>query len=134
MILERTSVSCPGTTNSDLIIIYVRNLCLCSGIRPIYNSWISNVFTSIVPSYSIQSLFQEVGIKVDGYMGSTSPKRHFNSLDIAVCTIERANGLINRLIEENKMDLLGEKIFPIAIFWWNGVELLWFLYVPCFLL
>ncbi|XP_036206823.1 DNA polymerase theta isoform X2 [Myotis myotis] len=57
--------------------------------------------------YYLQSLFQEVGIKVDGYMGSTSPKGHFSSLDIAVCTIERANGLINRLIEENKMDLLG---------------------------
>ncbi|XP_055424309.1 DNA polymerase theta isoform X2 [Bubalus kerabau] len=57
--------------------------------------------------YYLQSLFQEVGIKVDGYMGSTSPTRHFSSLDIAVCTIERANGLINRLIEENKMDLLG---------------------------
>nr|XP_048278394.1 DNA polymerase theta isoform X1 [Myodes glareolus] len=55
----------------------------------------------------LQSLFQEVGIKVDGYMGSTSPSRRFSSLDIAVCTIERANGLINRLIEENKMDLLG---------------------------
>ncbi|XP_078208166.1 DNA polymerase theta isoform X4 [Callithrix jacchus] len=57
--------------------------------------------------YYLQSLFQEVGIKVDGYMGSTSPARHFSSLDVAVCTIERANGLINRLIEENKMDLLG---------------------------
>ncbi|XP_037859312.2 DNA polymerase theta isoform X7 [Chlorocebus sabaeus] len=57
--------------------------------------------------YYLQSLFQEAGIKVDGYMGSTSPSRHFSSLDIAVCTIERANGLINRLIEENKMDLLG---------------------------
>ncbi|XP_047419090.1 LOW QUALITY PROTEIN: DNA polymerase theta [Sciurus carolinensis] len=57
--------------------------------------------------YYLQSLFQEVGIKVDGYMGSTSPSGHFSSLDIAVCTIERANGLINRLIEENKMDLLG---------------------------
>ncbi|XP_045707980.1 DNA polymerase theta isoform X2 [Phyllostomus hastatus] len=57
--------------------------------------------------YYLQSLFQEVGIKVDGYMGSTSPKWRFNSLDVAVCTIERANGLINRLIEENKMDLLG---------------------------
>ncbi|XP_004642292.1 DNA polymerase theta [Octodon degus] len=57
--------------------------------------------------YYLQSLFQEVGIKVDGYMGSTSPKSHFSSLDVAVCTIERANGLINRLIEENKMDLLG---------------------------
>ncbi|XP_008057686.1 DNA polymerase theta, partial [Carlito syrichta] len=57
--------------------------------------------------YYLQSLFQEVGIKVDGYMGSTSPTGHFSSLDVAVCTIERANGLINRLIEENKMDLLG---------------------------
>uniref|UniRef100_A0A8D0YDW5 DNA polymerase theta n=1 Tax=Sus scrofa TaxID=9823 RepID=A0A8D0YDW5_PIG len=57
--------------------------------------------------YYLQSLFQEVGIKVDGYMGSTTPTRHFSSLDIAVCTIERANGLINRLIEEKKMDLLG---------------------------
>ncbi|CAK7310139.1 DNA polymerase theta [Vulpes lagopus] len=57
--------------------------------------------------YYLQSLFQEIGINVDGYMGSTSPTGHFSSLDIAVCTIERANGLINRLIEENKMDLLG---------------------------
>ncbi|CAH6792318.1 DNA polymerase theta [Phodopus roborovskii] len=57
--------------------------------------------------YYLQSLFQEVGIKVDGYMGSTSPTGRFSSLDIAVCTIERANGLVNRLIEENKMDLLG---------------------------
>lgn len=57
--------------------------------------------------YYLQSLFQEVGIKVDGYMGSSSPTGRFSSLDIAVCTIERANGLINRLIEENKMDLLG---------------------------
>ncbi|XP_049641821.1 DNA polymerase theta [Suncus etruscus] len=57
--------------------------------------------------YYLQNLFQEVGIKVDGYMGSSSPARHFSSLDIAVCTIERANGLINRLIEENKLDLLG---------------------------
>lgn len=110
MIIERTSVSCPGTTNSNLINTYVRHLCLYSGIEPIYNSWISNIFIGIVPSYSIQSLFQEVGIKVDGYMGSTSPKGPFSSLDIAVCTIERANGLINRLIEENKMDLLGKKI------------------------
>ncbi|KAB0391476.1 hypothetical protein E2I00_008396, partial [Balaenoptera physalus] len=63
--------------------------------------------TAVLEKYhSFGSLFQEVGIKVDGYMGSTSPTGHFSSLDIAVCTIERANGLINRLIEENKMDLL----------------------------
>ncbi|XP_006884376.1 PREDICTED: DNA polymerase theta [Elephantulus edwardii] len=57
--------------------------------------------------YYLQNLFQEIGIKVDGYMGSTSPTGPFSSVDIAVCTIERANGLINRLMGENKMDLLG---------------------------
>ncbi|XP_074070716.1 DNA polymerase theta isoform X2 [Macrotis lagotis] len=57
--------------------------------------------------YYLQNLFQEVGLLVEGYMGSCSPAVRFSALDIAVCTIERANGLVNRLIEENKMDLLG---------------------------
>ncbi|KAL2311304.1 hypothetical protein Nmel_003004 [Mimus melanotis] len=54
-----------------------------------------------------QALFQEVDVRVEGYMGSMAPAGHFSSLDVAVCTIEKANGLINRLIEENKMDSLG---------------------------
>ncbi|XP_053561115.1 DNA polymerase theta [Bombina bombina] len=58
-------------------------------------------------TYYLQNLFQEVGVKVEGYMGSSSPAGGFSSLDVAVCTIEKANGLVNRLIEENKMDLLG---------------------------
>lgn len=57
-----------------------------------------------------QALFQEVGVRVEGYMGNTSPAGRFSTLDVAVCTIERANGLINRLIEENQMDLLGKKL------------------------
>lgn len=55
-----------------------------------------------------QDVFQEAGVHVGGYMGSTSPAVSFSSLDVAVCTIERANGLINRLMEENTMDLLGK--------------------------
>ncbi|XP_072737364.1 DNA polymerase theta [Ciconia boyciana] len=55
----------------------------------------------------LQALFQEVDVKVEGYMGSMSPAGRFSALDVAVCTIEKANGLINRLIEENKMDSLG---------------------------
>ncbi|XP_040195123.1 DNA polymerase theta isoform X2 [Rana temporaria] len=58
-------------------------------------------------TYYLQSLFQEVGVQVGGYMGSSSPACGFSSLDVAVCTIEKANGLVNRLIEENKIDLLG---------------------------
>lgn len=40
-------------------------------------------------------------------MGSTSAAGGFSALDVAVCTIEKANGLVNRLIEEDKLDLLG---------------------------
>lgn len=55
-----------------------------------------------------QALFQEVDVRVEGYMGSMSPAGRFSTLDVAVCTIEKANSLINRLIEENKMDSLGK--------------------------
>uniref|UniRef100_A0A8C7EC43 DNA polymerase theta n=1 Tax=Nothoprocta perdicaria TaxID=30464 RepID=A0A8C7EC43_NOTPE len=55
----------------------------------------------------LQALFQEVGLQVEGYMGSISPAGRFSALDVAVCTIEKANGLINRLIEEKQMDSLG---------------------------
>lgn len=58
-------------------------------------------------TYYLQSLFQEVGLRVEGYMGSSSPAGGFSSVDVAVCTIEKANGLINRLIEESKLHLLG---------------------------
>ncbi|XP_041066560.1 DNA polymerase theta [Carcharodon carcharias] len=57
--------------------------------------------------YYLQNLFQEAMVRVEGYMGSTSPAGGFSSLDIAVCTIEKANGLINRIIEEEKMDQIG---------------------------
>ncbi|XP_075710826.1 DNA polymerase theta [Rhinoderma darwinii] len=58
-------------------------------------------------TFYLQNLFQEVGVRVGGYMGSSAPTSGFTSLDVAVCTIEKANGLVNRLIEEKRMDLLG---------------------------
>ncbi|KAM9792728.1 DNA polymerase theta [Neosynchiropus ocellatus] len=55
----------------------------------------------------LQSVFEEAGVRVEGYMGSTSAAGGFAALDIAVCTIEKANSLINRLIEEGTMATLG---------------------------
>ncbi|XP_073323446.1 DNA polymerase theta [Pagrus major] len=55
----------------------------------------------------LQSVFEDAGVRVEGYMGSTSAAGGFKSLDVAVCTIEKANSLINRLIEEDSMGLLG---------------------------
>ncbi|KAG7485315.1 DNA polymerase theta [Solea senegalensis] len=55
----------------------------------------------------LQSVFEEAGVRVEGYMGSTAAAGGFAALDVAVCTIEKANSLINRLIEEDSMGLLG---------------------------
>ncbi|KAM9363686.1 DNA polymerase theta [Symphorus nematophorus] len=55
----------------------------------------------------LQSVFEEAGVRVEGYMGSTSAAGGFTALDVAVCTIEKANSLINRLIEEDNIGLLG---------------------------
>ena len=55
-------------------------------------------------------MFQDIGIRVEGYMGSHSPAGGFNATDIAVCTIEKANSLINRLLQENNIDQLGKYI------------------------
>ncbi len=57
--------------------------------------------------YCEQALYQDAGVRVDGYMGSSRPAGGFNSIDVAVCTIEKANSLINRLMEEGSMDTLG---------------------------
>uniref|UniRef100_A0A8K9VAH1 DNA polymerase theta n=1 Tax=Oncorhynchus mykiss TaxID=8022 RepID=A0A8K9VAH1_ONCMY len=55
----------------------------------------------------LQSVFSEAGVCVEGYMGGRAAPGGFSSLDVAVCTIEKANSLLNRLIEEDSMDLLG---------------------------
>lgn len=46
-------------------------------------------------------------MSVSGFMGSYSPPGGLSQVDVAVCTIEKGNGLINRLMEENRLDQLG---------------------------
>jgi DNA polymerase theta len=40
-------------------------------------------------------------------MGSHHPPGGLKSVDIAVCTIEKANSLVNRMLEEKTLDQLG---------------------------
>lgn len=44
-------------------------------------------------------------------MGGQSPAGGLKSTDIAVCTIEKANSLVNRLMEEKEISQLGEYAF-----------------------
>ena len=52
-------------------------------------------------------MFEEAGVRVGGYMGSEAPPGGFASVDIAICTIEKANSLVNRLLEEKKISSLA---------------------------
>ena len=66
-------------------------------------------FVSIAHEKSnyLRQIFEPVGVKVGGFMGNQSPVGGFAVVDIAICTIEKANSLVNRLLEENTTYQLG---------------------------
>ena len=55
----------------------------------------------------LQSMFEPVGIKVGGFMGGHAPQGGLAAVDVAICTIEKANSLVNRVLEEDSIDQLG---------------------------
>ncbi|KYM80156.1 Helicase POLQ-like protein [Atta colombica] len=69
-------------------------------------------FVSVVREkmYYFQDLLSDIGIKVYGFMGGSVPPGGFATTDVAVATIEKANSLVNRLMEENDLSSLGAVI------------------------
>jgi DNA polymerase theta len=55
----------------------------------------------------IKYLLSDTDIVVDGFIGGQSPKGGFESVDIAICTIEKSNSLLNKLIENDSIFELG---------------------------
>ena len=55
----------------------------------------------------LQSVLRDAGIRVEGFMGSQSPSGGLKTTDIAVATIEKANSLVNRLLEEGQISNLS---------------------------
>ncbi|CAG9823805.1 unnamed protein product [Phaedon cochleariae] len=66
-------------------------------------------FVSIVREkmYYFQDILSSSGIRVEGFMGSYNPPGGFSSVQVAICTIEKANSLINRLLEEEHLGDIG---------------------------
>ncbi|KAI2800730.1 hypothetical protein BLOT_012302, partial [Blomia tropicalis] len=56
---------------------------------------------------SLKSLLRRLSIRIDSFAGNTNPRGGFARVDVAVCTIEKANNMINRMIEEDKLDQIG---------------------------
>ena len=55
----------------------------------------------------LQSIFEPAGVKVGGFTGNQSPEGGFDSVHIAICTIEKANSLVNHLLEKKAVKELG---------------------------
>ncbi|XP_046392889.1 DNA polymerase theta [Ischnura elegans] len=66
-------------------------------------------FVSVVKEKTsyFQELMEGTGIRVEGFMGGYSPAGGFQQTDVAVCTIEKANSLIIRLMEDGNLGALG---------------------------
>ncbi|CAH0763921.1 unnamed protein product [Diatraea saccharalis] len=66
-------------------------------------------FVSIVREkmFYLQDILSCSGIRVEGFMGSQSPPGGLHAVHVAICTIEKANGLVNRLLDDGSISELG---------------------------
>ncbi|XP_011556029.3 DNA polymerase theta [Plutella xylostella] len=66
-------------------------------------------FVSIVREkmFYLQDILSSSGIRVEGFMGSQSPPGGLQAVHVAICTIEKANSLVNRLLEDGSITDLG---------------------------
>lgn len=54
-----------------------------------------------------QDLLASSGMRVEGFYGGYHPPGGFESIDLAVCTIEKANSIVNKLLENDKLQDIG---------------------------
>lgn len=66
-------------------------------------------FVSIVREkmFYLQDILSSSGIRVEGFMGSQSPPGGLQAVHVAICTIEKANSLVNKLLDEGSIAELG---------------------------
>ncbi|XP_017142193.2 DNA polymerase theta isoform X1 [Drosophila miranda] len=66
-------------------------------------------FISVVreKTFYLQDLLTPAGHRVEGFFGGYTPPGGFDSIDVAICTIEKANSIVNKLLEQGKLDVIG---------------------------
>ena len=45
---------------------------------------------------SVKHLYRKIGIRIDSFTGCSNPQGGLDQVDVAICTIEKANNIINR--------------------------------------
>lgn len=66
-------------------------------------------FISVVREkmFYLQDLLTPAGICVEGFYGGYKPAVTFDKIHVAICTIEKANSIINKLLEQDKINDIG---------------------------
>ncbi|XP_039491520.1 DNA polymerase theta [Drosophila santomea] len=66
-------------------------------------------FISVVreKTFYLQDLLTPAGYRVEGFYGGYTPPGGFESLHVAICTIEKANSIVNKLMEQGKLETIG---------------------------
>lgn len=66
-------------------------------------------FISVVREkmHYLQDLLSPSGLSVEGFFGGYTPPCAFDAIHIAVCTIEKANSIVNKLLEQQRIEQLG---------------------------
>ncbi|XP_026322491.1 DNA polymerase theta [Hyposmocoma kahamanoa] len=69
-------------------------------------------FVSIVREkmFYLQDILSSSGIRVEGFMGAQCPPGGLQTVHVAICTIEKANSLVNKLLEDGNISDLGAVI------------------------
>ncbi|TMW41571.1 hypothetical protein DOY81_013348 [Sarcophaga bullata] len=69
-------------------------------------------FISVVREkmFYLQDLLTAAGYRVEGFFGGYTPPGGFDSINVAICTIEKANSIVNKLLEQGKLDEIGTVI------------------------
>lgn len=69
-------------------------------------------FISVVREkmFYLQDLLTPAGYRVEGFFGGYTPPGGFESIHVAICTIEKANSIVNKLLEQGKLDEIGTVI------------------------
>ena len=70
-------------------------------------SLVVDVNKTVIEEHNTGYRRQEPSIQVMGFLGGSRAKITWSDFDIAVCTIEKANALVNSAIEDGKIDQLG---------------------------
>ena len=72
-------------------------------------TFVKIIFVTVVAEKAsyLQDILQSIDIKVMGFYGNKSINKFDSECDVAVCTIEKANSLINKLLENNQLEQIG---------------------------